>query len=216
MLAELVDRLGRVLTNRHAKGYGPFEARQTAVLVLTPQNDAVIEGGGLAGLCEVPIDRQKLSNFLQHCRDRGWAIYHSPMSWSDDQPQIPLDTTEHIDALRRNNLLRKGSTGAELAEDLVLEGDHVLPERRGFNAFVGTGLHELLREHQRSRVVVVGGVANADTDSSARMAVEYDFDVTVVEDLVAVYSRIDLANTMTITLPRIVARVMTCHEIHPR
>ncbi|WP_298300616.1 isochorismatase family protein [uncultured Erythrobacter sp.] len=215
MIAKLVDRFGRVLTNRHAKGYGPFEARQTAVLVLTPQNDAVIEGGGLAGLCEVPVDRQKLSNFLQHCRDREWAIYHSPMSWSDDQLQILIDSTKHMDALRKNNLLRKGSTGADLAEDLALEGDHVLPERRGFNAFVDTGLHELLREHQRSRVIVVGGVANVDTDSSARMAVEYDFYVTVVRDLVAAYRQIDLVNTMIITLPRIVARVVTSQQSAP-
>ncbi|WP_298336219.1 isochorismatase family protein [uncultured Erythrobacter sp.] len=190
MIAKLVDRFGRVLTNRHAKGYGPFEARQTAVLVLTPQNDAVIEGGGLAGLCEVPVDRQKLSNFLQHCRDREWAIYHSPMSWSDDQLQILIDSTKHMDALRKNNLLRKGSTGADLAEDLALEGDHVLPERRGFNAFV-------------------------DTDSSARMAVEYDFYVTVVRDLLAAYRQIDLVNTMIITLPRIVARVVTSQQSAP-
>ncbi len=213
MIARLIDRFGRWLTDRHAKAAGPFLAEGTAVLVLAPQNDVFESDGAWSELCQVAPSVEHLSGFLAQCRAQGWQVIHSPMSWRESERHNAINQTRHLLELQERGLMRHGTSGAELVGELQDDSDFVLPERQGLNAFTGTGLIDFLRNGGRHRLIVVGGVINADLDSSARAAIEHDFDVTIVSDLVAAYDEYDWHNTIRVTLRRLVNRVMKSEQI---
>ncbi|GAB5482614.1 MAG: hypothetical protein Pars92KO_23710 [Parasphingorhabdus sp.] len=213
MIARLVDRLGRALTDRNARSYGPFEREDTAVLALSLQVDVFSFVEEWSTFCRERPAMEKFANFLTQCRARSLPIYHSPLSVGDDNKTSAIGTTRYLLDLRTRQLLAQGGPGADIEPALVAPSDHILAPRSGLNAFVGTGLGECFQQDRRNRLIILGGVVNADLDSSARAAVELDFDVTVLSDLTFAYSAKDLQNTLSITLPRLVARVSETCEI---
>ncbi|WP_298337020.1 isochorismatase family protein [uncultured Erythrobacter sp.] len=213
MIARFVDWFGRALTNRNTRSYGPHSESDTAVLVLCPQVDVFAENGALSQLCEVRPDVNELTEFLKVSRERGWLIIHSPLSWGEATENTSVGSTHYINEIRRAGILKAGEVGTELADQLCEESDIVLAERHGLNAFFNSKLLEVLRHNDRSRLIVVGGVVNADVDSSARSAVEYDLHTTVVGDLVSAFDRTSYTATLETTLPRIVHCVLNRNQV---
>ncbi len=213
MIARAVNRFGHWLTRRHAESYGRLEGKNVAVLMLSPQMDVFSEASPWSKHFAIQADRDNVTSFLGSARNRDWKIIQAPLVWTDNTPSTAMSETGYFRLVRENSLLEAGTTGAKLMTDMVSDGDIILTERAGLNAFYGTELQKTLVKHGIERLVILGGVANADLDSTSRMAVELDYDVTVASDLVSAVSKQDLDNIMEVTLPRIVSRVLTGDKI---
>ncbi len=213
MIARAVNWFGKWLTRRHAESYGRLDGKNIAVLMLSPQMDVFSSENNWSRHFAIKTDQDSVKTFLDSARSRDWKIILAPLAWTEDAPTTALSETGYFRLLRQNNLLKAGTAGAQLTTEMVSETDIILPERAGLNAFYGTELQAILIKHDIQRLVILGGVANADLDSTARMAVELDYDVTVAGDMVSAFSKQDIDNIMKITLPRIVSRILTSDSI---
>ncbi len=213
MIAHLVNQFGKWLTRRHAESYGHLKGENVAVLMLSPQWDAFSSDSSWSRQFAIKPALDSVNGFLDSARKRDWRVIQAPLAWTEDVPATALSETGYFRQLRQNNALKAGTAGAELMTDMVSETDVILTERPSLNAFYGTELQAVLIKHDIQKLLILGGVANADLDSTARMAVELDFDVTVAGDLVSAFSKQDIDNIMKITLPRIVSRILTSDAI---
>ena len=86
---------------------------------------------------------------------------------------------------------REGQPGADFKEAaLPLPGEPVLTKQTG-NAFVGTALESLLRDHGIRDVVIAGVITNNSVESTARMAGDLGFRTIVASDATFTFGRKD-------------------------
>lgn len=213
MIAALVDRFGRLLTQRKMKAYGSFSISETALVVLSAQNDFLDPSGPWADHSTQMINISLLTSFLKQARAAGLFIVHAPIAVSVASETTAVGETLLFETLRSHKLLQPGSDGARISRPFLEDSDTLLPEQMRLNAFFHSELDSLLRKRGIRRLVLAGGVVNANLDSTARMAVELDYDVTVVSDIVTAITKEDLDLSLGSTLPRIVARVLKADQV---
>ena len=63
---------------------------------------------------------------------------------------------------------------------LIVKGTHIVKHK--YESFVGTGLFEILKEHDVKKVIIVGFMTNFCCESTARTAHDLDFYVDFVRD----------------------------------
>ena len=86
---------------------------------------------------------------------------------------------------------REGQPGSAFKEEAApLPGEPVLTKQTG-NAFVGTTLEALLRDHAIADVVLAGVITNNSVESTARMAGDLGFRTIVVSDATFTFGRKD-------------------------
>lgn len=207
MIARAVNAFGQWLVARKMRGYDVETSGATAVIVLSGQRAFLDEVSPWTDLCQHPVSLPALRRFLDYCRKRDYHVVHAPLDLENRASAGAIGETHFFRMIEDRGLLVPGSDGAELASELLDDRDTIVAARKGLNAFSGTDLNAHLKTIAASRIIIVGGLANADADSTARMAVELDYDVTIVADLIASLSDKDRTNTFEITLPRIVGRV---------
>ncbi len=71
-----------------------------------------------------------------------------------------------------------------LVAEVGTEPGDVVIDKRGWSAFAGTGLDEVLRARRVTQVAVVGLATNYGIESTARQAYDLGYDVVVVGDAV--------------------------------
>jgi nicotinamidase-related amidase len=72
----------------------------------------------------------------------------------------------------------------ELIPELDRAAGDVVISKRGWSAFAGTGLDDLLRERQITQVVLVGLATNYGIESTARHAYDLGYNVIIVSDAI--------------------------------
>lgn len=94
------------------------------------------------------------------------------------EPVGILKTIQEVGAFQMN------SRGSEMITELEPFRDQILevPGKRGFNAFTGTNLEEILQQRQIQSIVLAGAVTSVCIDSTGRSAHERGYDVTVLSD----------------------------------
>jgi nicotinamidase-related amidase len=97
----------------------------------------------------------------------------------------------HVQHLSREPLspLRPGQPGVEfMTQARPLPGEPVI-QKNVNSAFIGTDLEKRLREAKIQSLVLVGLCTDHCVSTSARMAANLGFSVTIVEDAVATFNR---------------------------
>ncbi|HEU4700240.1 MAG TPA: cysteine hydrolase family protein [Gemmatimonadales bacterium] len=98
----------------------------------------------------------------------------------------PVAHVQHL-SVQAESRLRPGEPGAELHPAVrPLEGEPLF-RKSVANAFTGTGLEAHLRALDVRRVVVAGLTTEHCVSSTARVAADLGFEVTVVEDATACF-----------------------------
>ena len=82
-----------------------------------------------------------------------------------------------------NNTMARGTEGAELDPRLVIQASEVVVKRKG-DSFMGTGLDQILEEHQVGKLVLVGLDAAGCVRSTALAALNRGYQISLVEDAV--------------------------------
>ena len=103
---------------------------------------------------------------------------------------IPVFLTQHCDinpgsVLSRfwQNDIVQGSADWHLLHELpVLPTDHLVQDKHTYDAFMGTGLEQQLRDREVDRLIVVGAMTNLCCETTSRSAFTREFNVALIED----------------------------------
>lgn len=124
------------------------------------------------GVRNNPNAEQCIANLLKHWRTTGRPVIH----------------VQHL-SLEPDSPLRRDVPGhAFKVEALPMSGEPVF-QKHANSAFIGTGLEAYLRERALEELVIVGMTTDHCISTTARMAGNLGFDVTVVEDATATFER---------------------------
>ena len=82
-----------------------------------------------------------------------------------------------------NNTMARGTEGAELDPRLVIQPSEVVVKRKG-DSFMGTGLDQILEEHQVGKLVLVGLDAAGCVRSTALAALNRGYRISLIEEAV--------------------------------
>lgn len=100
----------------------------------------------------------------------------------------PVIHVQHM-SVTPGSPLRPESPGNAIKEEAApLEGEPLFRKQVN-SAFIGTGLEAYLREHGIGALAIVGLTTDHCVSTTARMAANLGFDVTVVEDATATFAR---------------------------
>ena len=100
----------------------------------------------------------------------------------------PVIHVQHLSVLP-DSPLRPGQPGVELKPEVRPLPGEPLFQKQVNSAFIGTTLEAHLREHAIRHLVIVGLTTDHCVSSTARMAANLGFEVTVVSDATAAFGR---------------------------
>ena len=214
-VAGAIDAAGRWLARRRMQRYRSAPAGTTALVLVDVQRDLFDPdtGAGLVATVGEPMNYwSNLKALVARCRAEGIAVIHAPVV-VPTSPHHPVHELAYFRALQGAGAVRMGMRGAEIPAELVQADDTVLVPRRTLNAFYDTSLSDELMRRGVTHVLIAGSVCNASVDSTARMAVELDYCVTVPSDCVSALAPRDWTYSVEVTLPRLVHFVRPARAI---
>jgi nicotinamidase/pyrazinamidase len=162
----------------------------TALVVVDVQNDFADPAGSLY-VQDAPAIIGVVNDAVASARAAGASVIYTQDWHPPSTPHFAKDGgTWPVHCVA-------GSWGAELHPDLVVEGDRIRKGTRGEDGYSGftmadpttrqtssTGLAELLRQRDVSRVVVVGLATDYCVKATALDGVQLGFSTLVLEDAV--------------------------------
>ena len=160
---------------------------KTALILIGYQNDYFASDGILTGVIEasakVTHALENTVNLLAALADVPVLKVTTPIIFSENYAEIvePVGILKTIKEVGAFNATRSGSeTVPELKpfQDTILE----VPGKCGFNAFINTGLGDILKAHGITDVVLAGAVTSICIDSTGRFAHEQGYRVSILSD----------------------------------
>lgn len=104
------------------------------------------------------------------------------------QKGLPVIHIQHL-STDPNSPLRVGHSGANLMPETGPSGTERLFTKHVNSAFIGTDLESYLRSEKISSLILVGLTSDHCVSTSARMAANLGFKVTVISDATATFER---------------------------
>jgi nicotinamidase-related amidase len=147
-----------------------IEMKNTALILIDIQNG--FDDHSYWGIRNNPQAEENASKLLAAWRERKNPVFHVKHNSSNPQ-----------------SLLRAGQKGNDL-KDIVrpLQGERVI-EKSVNSAFIGTDLEAILDQSGIKSIVLAGLTTDHCVSTTARMAANFGFDVTVVSDATATFDR---------------------------
>jgi nicotinamidase-related amidase len=137
-----------------------------------------------AGLGMVGSDAEfigRVSELLAWARREGLPVFHVMLGFSEGYPEL-ASHNGGLSMLRDAGLMLLGDPRTAICDDLApRDGETVIVKHR-VDAFVGTDLHQRLRDAGIGKLVIAGIATRGVVLSSVRHAIDLDFTVTLVED----------------------------------
>ena len=163
---------------------------ETAILLVGYQNDFFRADGLLHGAVGEEIqNRNVLPNtlrLLERALFSGVTVVSTPIAFTDDYRELenPVGILKTIKEL---GAFRKSSPGSRTVDALQKFSDRIveLPGKQGLCSFSNTGLDSLLQERGIKNVVIAGVVTSVCIDSTARVAADTGYNVTILSDCTA-------------------------------
>ena len=196
-----------------------YPSKQTALLFVDPYNDFLSAGGKLWPLLEPVANEVSLLDNLRSitgaARAAGIKVFIVPhhRAKPDDFKSWHHATPYQL-ASAKMQVFAEGEWGGEWHPDFAPQvGDIIVKEHWNSSGFANTDLDVLLKQHQISRVIVIGLIANTCIETTARFAVELGYHVTLVRDATAAFSKEAMHAAHDINAPNFAHRVFTTAEL---
>ena len=193
----------------------PFDAIRTALLIVDLQNDFLHPAGAYArgGLenADIAALPGRIKPLTENLRRRGGCVISTHFTLVPGRGGEPIISPHLLQIrpfLRKGDFL-PGSWGHAQVDELGPADMAV--EKVAYSAFYMTRLEWLLRKSGIERLIIGGIVTNGGVASTVRDAHVRDFDVTVLEDGCAAFSR-EIHN-ISIAALRPVANVRTIAQV---
>lgn len=211
---ELFEGEKELIENCHedydADRHHAFEIRkeECALIVVDLQNDFIVPNSPIwipEALRQIPRNKR----LIEAARRLGVPVIYTAITFNAD---CYADFREFSDA-HRDGALMEGSEGIQIYPEVSpQEGERVIDSKHNYDAFAGTDLDYVLRDHGTKTCVICGTVTNFCCESTARSAYFKQYHVVFVEDCVS--SDNPYAHESTIrTLRRGFARVLKSNEL---
>lgn len=161
--------------------------QNTALLLIGFQNDYFSTDGILHSVIEESSKATKAVEntvqLLQHLVETPVVIAATPIFFTPDYEEL-IDPVGILKIIKEVGAFQADSEGAEMIEELLPFRSRILeiPGKRGFNAFAGTHLNEILRQKQITHLVLSGAVTSVCIDSTGRSAHEKGYHVSVLSN----------------------------------
>lgn len=159
---------------------------ENALVLIDFINDIVAPGGKLSGKGYADFAARhgtlpRVAELLTHVRRRDCAVIHVRIGFSSDYREQPKGSPlfGHASKLGALQLRTWGTDFHAAAQPLA--GESVLTKHR-VNAFVGTPLDTLLRNHGVKRVAFAGCSTDVGVQTAVRAAHDLDYACTVIGD----------------------------------
>ena len=175
-----------------------FDPRHTALLVIDMQRD-FIEPGGFGEALGNDVSRlgaivPTVSALMAWCRARGVRVLHTREGHRPDLADCPPAKLRRGDPRLRigaagpmGRILVDGEPGNDIVPELApLAGEPVIV-KPGKGAFWATGLHELLRSHAITHLLVCGVTTEVCVQTTMREANDRGYDCLLIEDATESY-----------------------------
>lgn len=161
--------------------------KNTALVLIGYQNDYFSKDGILHSVIEessrvTGVLANTLTLLREHGKDFGMVV-NTPIHFTHDYSELNepigiLRTIKDVGAFKEN------THGAEVIRELAEFASfiHQIPGKRGLNAFTKTNLHSLLQDAGITDIIFAGTVTSLCIDSSARSAVDLEYNVSILSD----------------------------------
>ncbi|MCK4589758.1 MAG: cysteine hydrolase [Nanoarchaeota archaeon] len=151
---------------------------KAALLIIDMQNDFVKEGA----LFEVKGIRKNIEDFknlINKCREKGLPLIYSRHCYTPENNPIEAKLFPNLE----KGGLRKDTEGWQIYSELKpQEGDTVIDKTR-YDTFFKTELKSILASKNIDTVIITGTLTNVCCESTARAAMQHDFNVIFCSDL---------------------------------
>lgn len=176
---------------------------KTALLVV----DMVYDFTNPEGLVFYPQNLEiipRIAKVIDYCHEHDHLVIFMQHSYRANKPD------KNLVNMRKNCIEGSGGDQIDPALPVDEEKDYVIKKRR-YSAFFGTDLDLVLREHQITRVVVVGTKTNCCIRATVTDSYNLNYDTVVLSDCVATND--EVVNQVHLTdISKYLGTVMTSSE----
>jgi nicotinamidase-related amidase len=172
-----------------------YLAADTALLLVDPYNDFLSEGGKLwppvKAIAEEQNLLQNMKSVVAAARAAGIRIFYVPHHRAEPSDlQHWHNATPYQQGSNKLQVFAKDSWGGEWHPDFIpQDGDVIAKEHWASSGFANTDLDMLLRQHGVRRVIIIGLLANTCIETTAKFAMELGYQVTLISDATAAFSK---------------------------
>jgi nicotinamidase-related amidase len=191
----------------------------TALLCIDPYNDFLAEGGkmwpALSAVATSVNLHANLAELRATARAAGLPIFILPHHRHQATDYVGwAQLTPSQAAAHQYQLFAAGTWGGEYYEGFGPEtGDIIIQEHWGASSFANTDLDVQLRQRGITHVIFVGLIANTCIETSARVAAELGYHVTLVRDATAAMSFEAMQAAHDINGPTFAQAILTTEEL---
>jgi ureidoacrylate peracid hydrolase len=196
-----------------------YEPELTGLLIIDPYNDFISEGGKVWDrVKEVAESNDCVPNMLKvlHAgRDAKLRVFFAP-----HRRYRPGDyeTWKYIAPTQKGAWHRKtfedGTWGGQFHPGFTPQvGEIVALEHWCSSGFANTDLDLQLKKHGIHKLIVIGLKANTCVESTIRFAVELGYEVTMIKDATASFSKEEMSAALEVNLPNYASAIVTASEI---
>lgn len=164
---------------------------KTAIVIVDPYNDFMSYRGKLWPLLrKVSLKtnvRENLKKIISAGRESEVLIAYAPHrhyvsgQFSEDKYLHP----SHV-GMKSFRVFEQGKFGSKYYDSLLpQQGDLISSHHTCSSGFAETDLHEQLKQHDISHIIIIGYTSNTCDEATARSAIDLDYHVTLVTDAVA-------------------------------
>jgi ureidoacrylate peracid hydrolase len=196
-----------------------YEPELTGLLIIDPYNDFISEGGKVWDRVKEVAESNdcvpNMLNVLHAGRDAKLRVFFSP-----HRRYRPGDyeTWKYIAPTQMGAWHRKvfedGTWGGQFHPDFTPQvGEIVALEHWCSSGFANTDLDLQLKKHGIHKLIVIGLKANTCVESTIRFAIELGYEVTMIKDATASFSKEEMSATLEVNLPNYASAIVTASEI---
>jgi len=183
----------RVFNSADAKGGTDLELSKTAIIFIEYQNEFTSDGGKLHDAVKENMAEtgmlEKSATLAGKARNAGVKVFHAPISFAADASDNPNKNLGILAGCAADSLFTAGTWNADFHESMKpAEGDIVVQNKKGLDAFPGTDLEEQLVMNGIETVVLGGFLSNCCVESTMRTAYEKGYNVITLTDCTATTS----------------------------
>ena len=164
---------------------------KTAIVIVDPYNDFMSFRGKIWPLLhKVSVKnnvKENLKKIINACRENEVLIAYAPHRHyvSGQFSDSKYLHTSHV-GIKLFRVFEEGKFGSRYYDPLLpQQGDLISSHHTCSSGFAETDLHEQLKQHGISHIVIIGYTSNTCVEATARSAVDLDYHVTLVTDAVA-------------------------------
>ncbi|GGH82545.1 ureidoacrylate peracid hydrolase [Pullulanibacillus pueri] len=167
---------------------------EAALILVDIQNDFCHEAGACANRGSDVTDAQaiipQVQKLITEARKMNVPVIFIQMTLDENTVSEAWKTRLSLQKPSQDPLgiVKKYSWGTEFYK-LEPQAEDIIVEKHRYSAFIGTDLNMILQNLKRKSIIMTGVATNVCVESTARDGFMLDYNVTLVKDASACYSR---------------------------